>query len=275
MTGNHGKQNNEWAKVPIFAILLFQLAALIARSAINVQLRDNGYDPLLAEDLSYLVVPPLFLLFMVPVWKQHGKLIRGLFKRNDLTWRASGTGLSLALVIWFAVLLTDVALTAYEINTQSSSLRRVRLEVEWLCGHYLQVILGVVVTALIIPVIEEAVNRGFVLHFFLQRGKVFAILLSAILFAILHQPESLPFTFVAGIFFAYLTLHHSTLWPATIAHSAYNLLVQMNESCMTITWARSSTAPAAATASIVATIAVFVLLALGAYLVSPKRAGPQ
>lgn len=275
MSRSHDDPNKNWANVPILAILLFQFAALIVRSALDVQLRDKGFDPVLAENLSYLVVPPLFLLFMVPVWKQHGTLIMGLFKRKDLTWRAAGTGFSLALVIWLAVLLTDIAISAYKIAYQHNSATGAHLKFGVMCEQYLHMTLGIVVTALIIPIIEEVVNRGFILHFLLRRGRLFAVFMSALLFAILHKPESFSYTFVAGVYFAYLTLNHATLWSATIAHSVYNLAVQVNKNCMNFEWTRIPSGGDVATASLCAAMAVLVLLVFGAYLVAPNRAGPR
>jgi membrane protease YdiL (CAAX protease family) len=79
-------------------------------------------------------------------------------------------------------------------------------------------------------------------------------------------------TFIAGIFFAYLTLNTASLWSATIAHAVHNLIVQFDSSCLFFNWVIQPTESGASRVSIAAIGAFIVLLGASAFLVSSKIA---
>lgn len=73
--------------VSVIAIMIFQVAALFARSMLELSLMDDGYSRAIAEDLSYLVVPPILLVLMFPYLKRCKDPLLSLFRRADLTLR--------------------------------------------------------------------------------------------------------------------------------------------------------------------------------------------
>jgi membrane protease YdiL (CAAX protease family) len=272
MVANYDKSNNDWLRIPILAVLFFQLAALICRSFIDVQLKNNGFDPGLATDLSYLVVPTLLLVLMFPIARQHGNLIKDLYGFRDLRWRHVLIGIALAFALWLTQTATLLIASAQEVAIAGSATIVGQLEPRWTCGSYLNIVVGIVTMAILVPPIEEAINRGFVLHYFLPRGRFLAVLSSAAIFSLFHKPEVLFMTFIAGIFFAYITLNTASLWSATIAHAVHNLIVQFDVSCLFFNWESQPTESGVARLSIVAVGAIMILLGVGAVLVSSKIA---
>ena len=75
------------------------------------------------------------------------------------------------------------------------------------------------------PVSEELIFRGAGLRTFEKYGKIFAILMSSLLFGLFHGnfPQFFFATFV-GIIFSYVTLEYSILW-AMAFHIFNNLVI--------------------------------------------------
>lgn len=72
---------------------------------------------------------------------------------------------------------------------------------------------------------EEFLFRGVILGKLRKYGDGFAILTSAILFALMHVNLSqIPFAFVGGLFFAFITVKTNSIIPAMIIHFLNNLL---------------------------------------------------
>jgi membrane protease YdiL (CAAX protease family) len=102
------------------------------------------------------------------------------------------------------------------------------------------------------PIIEEAINRGLLLYSLLNNGRLFAIILSSVLFAIMHSPGSIATAFVGGLFFAAFALNRGTLWAPLMAHATYNGLIIVDWMCLNGTWNPQSTTPSLTAVGIVA-----------------------
>lgn len=78
-------------------------------------------------------------------------------------------------------------------------------------------------TCIIAPVTEELVVRGFVLKNLSRVSQKFGIIVSALIFALMH--ENLPqfiLAFTVGILLAYVTIKHNSIVPAIILHIIVN-----------------------------------------------------
>ncbi len=84
----------------------------------------------------------------------------------------------------------------------------------------------VLTAAVLIPVGEELFFRGLLLRGFLLRyGRRSALLLTAILFAVVHfNPWSLLSIFLVGLLLGWLVLRTGSLCCACLAHGVYNLV---------------------------------------------------
>lgn len=80
-------------------------------------------------------------------------------------------------------------------------------------------------TLAVIPaVVEEFCIRGVVLQPLRRYGDKFAIVMSAVIFSILHgNMVQIPYTLVAGIYFGYLCIATGSLWPSIVLHFVNNM----------------------------------------------------
>jgi len=71
--------------------------------------------------------------------------------------------------------------------------------------------------AFIGPIVEELIYRGFVLRHLEKHGKMFAIIVSASLFGIMHAnlPQN-AFAFGVGLILAYVAMEYSVVWSIAI-----------------------------------------------------------
>ena len=83
------------------------------------------------------------------------------------------------------------------------------------------------------PFSEEVMFRGGVMRTLQPMGKRFAILASAILFAVMHgNMIQIPFAFVAGLIFGYVTVEYS-MWWSIFLHTFNNLILAEGVSYIT------------------------------------------
>lgn len=84
-------------------------------------------------------------------------------------------------------------------------------------------ILYIISIAVIPPLTEEFAFRGIILGKLRKFGDSFAILMSAFLFGLLHgNIVQIPFAFIIGIVFGFITIKTSSLIPAMITHFLVN-----------------------------------------------------
>ena len=75
------------------------------------------------------------------------------------------------------------------------------------------------------PIFEELIFRGLILERLRHYGDIFAIIVSAFLFAIIHASfQAIPFAFVSGIIFGFLAIRTGSLLCPLIIHFTNNIL---------------------------------------------------
>lgn len=85
---------------------------------------------------------------------------------------------------------------------------------------------GIVYSVVFAPLSEELLFRGIIMKKLAPYGKVFAIIISAFLFGLIHQNiVQFPITFLVGMLFGYLAMEYS-LGAAVVLHILNNLLVE-------------------------------------------------
>lgn len=86
-------------------------------------------------------------------------------------------------------------------------------------------------TAIVPALIEESVMRGVIMQPLRKYGDMFAILMSALVFGLLHcNLAQIPFAFIAGIALGYIACVTESLWSSIILHAmnnTYSLIVSM------------------------------------------------
>ena len=218
------------------AVLVATTASLVARTMIQLELVDSGFAAEIAADLSYLIVPFILLILLFPLWRSHKTLLYSQFLRADLSWpiviRAIAIGV-LMRVCWWAQLVVGVSFGFYVSGKQDAALRPV---FSFECGSPAVVLLGFFVMVFMVPLIEELTHRSFVVTMLRRRGMVVSVVVSAIVFMVLHNLGSWPFAFLAGIVFAIQYWISASLWPSLISHAVVNALIQIDWRCLSGTW---------------------------------------
>jgi membrane protease YdiL (CAAX protease family) len=90
-------------------------------------------------------------------------------------------------------------------------------------GNWIESIAFGLTYIVLAPLTEEPIYRGFILQAWLRKGKWAGILLSGILFGLLHSQIAplLPLTFL-GIVFGILAYRNQSMLSAIFAHASYN-----------------------------------------------------
>jgi membrane protease YdiL (CAAX protease family) len=84
--------------------------------------------------------------------------------------------------------------------------------------------LGLVVSTIIAPLLEELVFRGFLQNLFHRQWGLWpGIILSSFFFGLAHLQFAI-YAMVAGIFFSLIYLRFASLWPGTLLHGLFNLI---------------------------------------------------
>lgn len=224
------------SRTTIIAVLVATTAALIACAWLQVRLTDSGMQQALAADLSYLVVPPMLLFLLFPLWRSEKVFLKSLFRRQSLSWRIALTAIVIGILLrlsWWSQLFAGVSFGFYRSDNPDAV---VGPSFSFNCGSPTIVALGILVTAVLVPLIEEITHRGYVQTFCERRGVIFAILLSAAIFAVFHSLSSWPFTFFAGIVLGVQYWATRSLWSSVIAHATVNGLTQLDWRCLSTSW---------------------------------------
>lgn len=86
-------------------------------------------------------------------------------------------------------------------------------------------LLTLISTAIIPPLVEEFACRGLILGALRKFGDGFAIIVSSIIFGLLHGNfQQIPFAFLVGLVLAYITVKSGSLWIAIAIHAFNNLI---------------------------------------------------
>ena len=78
------------------------------------------------------------------------------------------------------------------------------------------------------PILEELLFRGFILGMLLKcYNEKVAILISAIIFAIVHEPVAIIMAFGGGLIYGWLRVRTGSILPSTLAHIFWNSFVSI------------------------------------------------
>jgi membrane protease YdiL (CAAX protease family) len=217
-------------------IVLAKLAALTAQAWLSRTLQADRYESLQAHYLAYLVVPPILLLILTPVVHEHRHFLQRLFKSPGFSIRIAIAAFVLGVVtrlVWWAQLITSISLGI----TVNEDPRAIAGPVfDWACPPLPSLALGVLVMAILIPLMEETLDRGLLQSAFVHKGPLPAILISAVFFTVFHPPSSYWFVFFMGLVLGTQFWLTGSLWATIITHATYNGLAQLDWRCLHGHW---------------------------------------
>jgi CAAX prenyl protease-like protein len=221
--------------------MVFQALALIVRAIVQTRLEDHGMSPRLAADLSFLLVPLVLLPYLLPGLRDNARFLQSQFPLRQLSVRLALTGVAVGILLriaWWAQVLLLAVVRAGGEGPGSSGVDIL----DFACPVWTTLAAYLVAMALLAPLIEEIVHRGYVLEHLLGRGpsraatRRKAIVISSILFALFHPPGGMWMAFVAGLLFAVLARTSGSLWAPVMAHATYNALIALDWLCLRISW---------------------------------------
>ncbi len=119
------------------------------------------------------------------------------------------------------------------------------LDMNYITHSPLENILYILSVAIVPAIAEEFALRGIVLGKLRQFGDTFAVIVSAILFGILHgNIIQIPFAFILGIVFGFIVVKTNSLLPTIIIHflnNCFSVVVSIMDSSMEFTIHQIST----------------------------------
>ena len=199
----------------------------------------------------------MFLL-LYPLLREYKSLVLKRFALHQLTWATIGTGVLLGILLRISTWCVLIFLGVTRLPTTDGPIYNEMPFTGFECPPVWALLMLVIVLAMLTPIVEEAINRGLILHWLLTKGRRVAIVGSALLFAIFHTPENIPLAFAFGLFAAVYVLNSGNLWGAVIAHSTFNGLNALDWLCFRIVWQPSGQSRALL---IVATVAMMIGIA--------------
>lgn len=211
-------------------------AALIARAIAQNGLINNGYEAAFAADLAYLIVPPVLLFLLFPLWKTERRYIREQFRFASLSWRVATRAVIVGVllrIIWWSQLVAGISFGVYRAPDASAI---TPLDLHFQCPQPAEIALGFIVMVALVPFVEETIHRGYVQGFLRQRGVILSVLVSAAVFTVFHPYASWSFVFVAGLIFGIQYAVAKSLWPGLISHATINFLIQLDWRCLHGRW---------------------------------------
>ncbi len=132
---------------------------------------------------------------------------------------------------WFPIILMGIGFCAFSniaMGFASSIFEGLGINYEVDFGENPQGILGitlsVIATAIVPALVEEFACRGLVLGALRKYGDGFAVMVSSILFGLIHGNfQQIPFAFMVGLILGFVTVKCNSIWPAVFIHFYNNL----------------------------------------------------
>jgi membrane protease YdiL (CAAX protease family) len=220
----------------LLVIVLAQAFALIVQAWLSRTLLAHGYESLQAHYLAYFVVPAILVVVLAPVLLEHRVFLLGLFSPRRLTVRlviaAAALGIA-ARIVWWAQLVARVSLG---LAASDDAEAVVGPAFSWNCPALPSLMLGLLVMAMLVPLMEETLHRGFLQSALAPSGALLAVLVSALIFTVFHPPSSYGFVFAMGVMLGAQFWVTGSLWTTIITHLTYNGLIQFDWRCLQGRW---------------------------------------
>lgn len=218
-----------WALV-IFVVLLNALSLLAAKVS-------AALTGLLYYKWHYTVTEVMDMVVYIASFLAPALILKGMLKRRSLLTPTSySLGKTSAESLLLIPAVIGVALVSSYVNSLVMSFFDVSEAYESLTGFEgmyegYQIVLLYVSMALVPAFVEEFLFRGTILANLLPYGKRGALIISALVFALMHQnPYQIIYTFVGGLVFGMAYIKTGSIWLPTAMHlvnNAYNATNQV------------------------------------------------
>jgi membrane protease YdiL (CAAX protease family) len=136
-------------------------------------------------------------------------------------------------------------------------------------------VLAIVVRAIFTPMLEEFLHRGYVFYALLPRGRGLAVILSAVLFGLMHHPQTIVRAFLIGLILAVLASRLRTLWCPIIVHATYNFSTIIDWDCLHANWNPAVRTPRHTVIAYSSFATMLACVALSLWLLHLAKAGTR
>jgi membrane protease YdiL (CAAX protease family) len=223
--------------------MLFMVCAFFARSWFQLYLRDAGFNASLTYDLSFFVMLPIVTILMYPILRDNVTAMRQWLRPPESWWRLIAFSVLIGVLLRVIFWAYHTAGAAFGWLYDESYPVIPSPQFNFSCPEPTLLALKILVLATLTPVFEELFHRGFILHALLPRGQSLAIVLSAVLFGVMHKPDSIAMAFLIGLPLAVLAMSLRALWAPIITHATFNLAAIVDWNCLNPNWNPAATSP--------------------------------
>lgn len=239
-------ENERYYRSTVGAIGAAMLVFLLFINVLGVILvfAEATLSSLLTPTVYHVVYQILYaagylLSFMLPV-----PILKGLIHKKGYPYQPMQS--SCKMPLWTFLLLpagVAVIFSAASLNASMVSIFHysdVSSQVLWgtadQAPELYQIVLQFIVTCVVPGFCEEFLFRGAILTNCRPFGRSNAILISALLFSLMHQnAEQIFYAFIAGIFLGLVYEKTGSIWPGTVLH-IFNNFVSVSEGLVVYKW---------------------------------------
>lgn len=146
-------------------------------------------------------------------WKEVG------FQRFKKSYWGPILGWTIVLIIG-SILLSYIVEWIFDMGTDNSKTDSLQTRLTTM-----NIVIAFVSAAIISPIYEEIFYRGFLYRWIRTKyGLLAGMLISSFIFMLVHIPtfNSLPYTFLSGLIFAWTYEKTQSIYPAMIIHALFN-----------------------------------------------------
>ena len=201
--------------LPSALLMLLQVLDIADLSQVNYGLSKMGY--LCFQTAAYLLYLALPAVVVALVMRRDLSPFPTRRVRPSVLVPAVMTGLGLMVLANLVASILMNILSSFGLPQPTST--------DTMDTTVLSLALNLVSTAILPALVEEMVFRGYILGALRPQGDGLAIVFSAVFFGLLHgNLLQIPFAFILGLIFGYLTVQTGSIWPAVLLHFLNNAL---------------------------------------------------
>lgn len=255
------------------AVVLTIVFLMILTAWGTIALSNRGVNDDYAWYITRIVTLPILTLLVWVIVRDHKTFLSNLFARSGLTPKLIISGVLvglLARILWWAEI---TARASFGWMQQSGIGEPQSLMLGYSCPGWQLFATAVLVWSVLIPISEEFINRGIILSSIAHRGPFFAILGSAVIFTLMHPPDSYVWVFLFGIVFGVQFWNVRTLWASIATHATYDGAQIFDWICLKIIWAPANEDIPLVVPGIVSTIIAAACCVGIAFLISKRWVG--
>ncbi|KHF39241.1 CPBP family intramembrane glutamic endopeptidase [Halalkalibacter okhensis] len=210
-----------WKEVTLLLTLVLILIPFFIEYLLAQTLTKSFQNELYSGTMIGFIMSILFTLgiYFIAIkpkklsWKEVG------FQRFSKSYWGPIFGWTITLILC-SILLSYIIEWLFLIGTENSKTDSLTTRLT-----ALNIIIAFVSAAIISPIYEEIFYRGFLYRWIRSKyGLIAGLLISSLIFMIVHIPtyNSLPYTFLSGLVFAWTYEKTQSIYPAMIIHATFN-----------------------------------------------------